>query len=1116
MPNTLNDTKERQAAIDPSRSFIVQAPAGSGKTELLTQRFLKLLCHVNQAPEEIIAITFTRKAAAEMRHRIISALNIAGDNITPLSPHEQDTTKLAKKVLEKDQSCGWQLQKNPNRLRILTIDALASYLVRQMPISANTSTQLNITDNALPYYEEAVSNVLQSLANNPPWQASLKSLLLHLDNRADLLERLLIDMLSKREQWLPHIMAPQNNRQLLKKQLNTALENIAKDAISTTRSQLNNDILCELIPLANFAGRYCSVHLPNKPVVHCKNLTTLDESPEALPLWRGIADLLLTQKGEWRKRITKLEGFPVKGETKEESAILRITKIQMQDFLASLTEHSALMTSLHALALCPPICYNDNQWAIVNNLVELLPIIAAELNLLFDRENITDFIGLNLSALQALGEPDNPTDLALHLDYRINHLLIDEFQDTSIMQYTLIERLIAGWQANEGRSIFIVGDPMQSIYRFRHAEVALFIRSQQQGIGNMPLMPLKLMRNFRSCPSIIDWTNQTFSSLFPKEADVSTGSTPYSAALATKHDTDAQIQWHLSINDDGNDEAKKTAQLVTAIQKKHPQQSIAILVKSRSQLTQITAELHHQNIRFHGVDLEPLTNRPEIRDLHTLTRVLLHRSDKVAWLAMLRAPYCGLTLSDLQAVAHQANKISLYRVLKNHDNKTTVIESLSSDGQCRLQHSFPAIYHAIENDGRQPLSQRLKQLWQQLHGPQTLSHPNQHHNITEYLKLIDHLESQSNAISLDIIDQHLKKLYAESRAETDTTLQIMTIHKAKGLEFDHVILPGLHKKTRYDPPRLLKWLERPNQNGQNDLILAPIKATDCDKDAIYQYLVNVDNQKTDQESIRLLYVAITRAKQSIYFMANVRKDAEEIKPASSSSFLALLWDKALLSLKNTMPEDSASETSTDQYIATPQLRRFKQSYLSKLPPQEIKLVNTAQPRIPRLTIGQSAKHIGIVIHQLLERIAQQQWNIIINHDSVTRQLKQLGMPNTEISSSAELILKTIESVRQDPRGQWILSPEHQDAHNEYALSVVQQDEVKQLIIDRCFIDKSGTRWIIDYKTSSNLDQAAYQSQLDRYANAFQQIEDRPIQLGVYFPITADWLEWTFANQRAMA
>ena len=131
--NALPDAFQRQLALDLSRSFIVQAPAGSGKTELLIQRFLKLLGYA-EYPEQILAITFTRKAAAEMKSRILAALESAELEETPKSPHEKLTLSLAKKVLEKDREKKWNLKENSSRLRIQTIDSFCMGLIEQMPL----------------------------------------------------------------------------------------------------------------------------------------------------------------------------------------------------------------------------------------------------------------------------------------------------------------------------------------------------------------------------------------------------------------------------------------------------------------------------------------------------------------------------------------------------------------------------------------------------------------------------------------------------------------------------------------------------------------------------------------------------------------------------------------------------------------------------------------------------------------------------------------------------------------------------------------------------------------------------------------------------------------------
>ena len=114
------------------------------------------------------------------------------------------------------------------------------------------------------------------------------------------------------------------------------------------------------------------------------------------------------------------------------------------------------------------------------------------------KKNLQDFSEVNIKAINALDSRDEISDIALLLDYQIKHVLVDEFQDTSYSQFNLIERLISGWQQDDGKTLFLVGDPMQSIYKFRESQVGIFLNVAQNGIGSLKVKPLKLKANFRS------------------------------------------------------------------------------------------------------------------------------------------------------------------------------------------------------------------------------------------------------------------------------------------------------------------------------------------------------------------------------------------------------------------------------------------------------------------------------------------------------------------------------------------------------------------------------------------------------------------------------------------
>ncbi len=173
-----DDSAARARALDVGSSFLVQAPAGSGKTGLLIQRVLALLATVER-PEQILAMTFTRKAAAEMRERVLHALRDARDEL-PVDAHDAHavrTRALAQAALARDAAADWQLVDNPSRLRVLTIDALAAAFARQAPVTTGLGALPAFVDNADGLYGEAVLAALRGAAgSDPAWRTFLAHL----------------------------------------------------------------------------------------------------------------------------------------------------------------------------------------------------------------------------------------------------------------------------------------------------------------------------------------------------------------------------------------------------------------------------------------------------------------------------------------------------------------------------------------------------------------------------------------------------------------------------------------------------------------------------------------------------------------------------------------------------------------------------------------------------------------------------------------------------------------------------------------------------------------------------------------------------------------------------
>ncbi|OGT39430.1 MAG: hypothetical protein A3E81_05315 [Gammaproteobacteria bacterium RIFCSPHIGHO2_12_FULL_36_30] len=1087
----MQDLHIRQRALDPQKSFIVQAPAGSGKTEILTQRYLVLLSHAQKAPEEIIAITFTRKAAAEMRARIIHALEFSNENEPDQSDYRHITWKLAKNVLKKDKELKWDLLQNPNRLRILTIDALSAFLCRQTPMLTNFGGTPAICENADEFYQLAAQRVLTDSNNN------LDHLLLHLDNNVENVQKLLADLLAHRDQWLPHILFCYKNQSELRTLLENNLKNIVEEKLHSAAKNMPEHLKQLLVLLARHAGHYFQENNPEHVLAACADFSfELNPPCEKFYSWFGLANLLLTQKNEWRKTIDIKSGFGPKDENK--TLLLSV--------LTELVEHEAFKESLCDIISLPPITYTDLQWKTLNSLNQILPLLAAQLTLVFQEKNQIDFIELNLAALKALGNEDTPTDLALYLDFQIRHLLIDEFQDTSVTHLHLLEKIIVGWEKNDGRTLFVVGDPMQSIYRFRNAEVGLFLRAQQHGIGSVELESLTLTMNFRSQYNLVEWFNNTFQIIFPTVSDIATGRVPYTKAIAAKSAIENNnVHFYPIISDDENDEAKLLIEKIKMLREKNYDETIAILVRSRAQLIPIIYCLQEEKLSFRAIDIEPLANRPEIRDLLSLTRALLHRADRIAWLAILRAPFCGLKLNDLAIIAEAFSEKIIYEAIHNVEN----ISALSQDGKNRVTYLKNILEKTFSEQYQLSFPLWIEKSWLNLQGPACLSSETELNYTRAYFDLLEKMDQESSVISTEYLIEQCEKLFANSDNTESTTIQIMTIHKSKGLEFDHVFIPGLQRQTPHDNQKLIRWLDRPNELGGNDLLLAPIKSAETQSDSIYDYLKLIENQKQDAEITRLLYVAATRAKKSLHLFASVGVGV------GVNTFLGKLSPL----YKDILATHAAKKNEAEKKMVEKKSPLFLRLINQNNILSEKKFAEEKPVKIDIRLHSQQSRIIGTAIHNVFQTISETGTKSSISQSH----LISLGLLQHEIPDAMEKINIAIQNILSDERGQWILLNAHHDAHSEWALTFKNENEIQHVIIDRAFIDKkNNTRWIIDYKTSMPKENESqndflkrekenYETQLNHYANIISQTQSNPIKLGLYFPMCCGWVEWDYSE-----
>lgn len=1152
------DQEVRIKAVDPTHSFAVSAPAGSGKTGLLTQRVLQLLARCDY-PEEILAITFTRKAAGEMQDRIIHALWDAAETDLPADPHAQRTWSLARAVLKRDQELEWHLLESPQRLRITTIDSLCRSITQQLPLASGIGAQPDTLDNPDLAYRMAVRELFKLLDQESPLREHLAHLLRHLDNNLQSVENLLSNLLATREQWLSSVLLARH--QNARHYFETVLGTVITEHLIQVKERLQ-PFGSDLITLADQAAQHLQAEGERKNrIADLLGITDLPKPQvDDLPRWLAIADFLLTNSGSFRARLTKAEGFPA---GKQYSAL----KDSFNELIAAISEtHPDTEELIAEIRYLPPATYADEQWQLLESLTYILPQLVAELMLVFKQLAATDYSAISQAALLALGEEDQPSDLALHLDYRIRHLLVDEFQDTASPQLELLKKLTQGWQSGDGRTLFIVGDGMQSCYGFRNANVGLFLDARQHGIGSVPLDALDLQVNFRSQARIVNWVNQLFEKAFPSENDIARGAVRYSPSIAFKAaipDDSVQVHFALyqgeSTNDDDDIgsstetgieharqcEATKIVELIQRAQREDPDGSIAILVRTRNHLNSILPALNSAGLDYLATDIDRLSSRMAIMDIHSLARALSDLSDRIAWLSILRAPWCGLTLSDLHAIAttnlgelspHPDNQFPiLWQQLRHY----TQISQLSQEGKKQLDRVVPVLEASIKEAYRKPLRQWVEGTWLALGGPACVIEPQDIHNIHSYFSLLDHQSDAGRIRDWDQFNQALNQLFASPNVSTHTRLQVMTIHKSKGLEFDTVIIPGLDRTSRGDDKELLLWQERLSHQGEKQLLLGSFAPIGKENDPLYDFMRKEKSKRQQFEATRLLYVGCTRAIKNLHLLACIRQDDESLKAPGKNSLLNSIWD----GVKN----EAQPINSTNAFIKEPttahQKNPTKEAYLRlsnnwQLPSFAPELLlaqyrgrgisNTATENpndnplnIPELETRQNrlARHTGTLIHAALEMMVTREW--IANNRRAEEYIQQqqplwvyqlghAGWTPPERDWSIQKITRALTHVIADKTGRWILDHRHDNSACE--LSLIQKDHqgIRESIIDRTFTE-GDTRWIIDYKSSEPLPNESleefiqnesnrYKNQLIAYKQAMRGSHAGPIRMALYFVI----------------
>jgi ATP-dependent helicase/nuclease subunit A len=1105
----LPDEQTRNRALDIRRSFHLEAPAGSGKTWLLTGRFLRLLAEIDH-PHEIVALTFTNKAAGEMRQRIHHFLNKTAKGETPHYPHEQILLEAAANARERQPAHRLQA---PDGLRIMTFHGFCLHLVHRAPLEASVppGSKVMPDEEQQQLRTQVAASTIKDLLYRPPGdplRQAVENRLLRLNNNWPALRDELADLLEKRDLLddLLTLMGGHPDKEQLEEILTGRLEVLLKLRLDTCRTTFEATSLGR--NWFNFVG-----HL------HEHSAEAADRLPEILPPaqgsklenWQEIATTLTTLEGKPRKRLGPAAGF-YKGfnnttwaETIQELSPESLKHLQNIKGLPLLADGIANLDTLYDLVL------------VVGEALNRYRSICRQRRLL-------DYVELEQAALR-LFDQESPTDLQLFLDRNIKHLLVDEFQDTSRSQWLLLQHLCSGWQADSARTLFVVGDPKQSIYAFRKAEVSLFLEATKglplPGQDPFPLESLQVLANFRSHPRLVHWHNQIFAQTIMSEADDEADEVVHVSAEALVTPTPDQLSLTLFSSENHLDhpreaEAEWLGQAVLQeLEHLSEKEKIGILLFARTHLPLYLQGLQTAGVAVRVQEGAPLLAQREVLHLRQIAHALVRPQNDLAWASLLRAPWSQLTLDQFVQVASRPESSWL-------DKIKTLKEDFSIMGKV-----WQAMTKARQRLGRDALAELVENVWVELDGPAAVARNSSTAGVANSRNYLDILAQAEQGLPEDTLvkaEMLLQNAYAPADpGAAPSPVELMTVHRAKGLEFDVVFLPFLDWNPLSggrlsQPPYLVERL--PGASGEHLIAMAPDRRREKTA-GLYKLLRDIGNKKKLAEAKRIFYVAVTRARRSLYLSGGVGTRDGELSPQKDSP-LWWLCNHHRLKLSDKQELIAERNDYLDLYFNPPATSRMVHEKVgvhvlpeplpfspepfpySTLAPSQMTdwgQANGEQREDP------NARARGAVTHRLIEHLSH--GRPLPEPVALVGALMSEGVSETAAKPLADEILKEIQLCLQEDFFSWLLKQNHPQAHSEWSLEdLPAPDKIRTGTVDRIVFDGSDW-WVVDFKTSRPLGGENVDSFLERESHLY-----RP-QLHAYGEMAANYFTVDLSSVRTV-
>jgi ATP-dependent helicase/nuclease subunit A len=1122
------DNEARELALDIAQSHHVEAPAGSGKTMLLVARFIKLLCHVRH-PHEILALTFTNKAAGEMKARIAGLLQKACSGLEPVSEPEAALMESAKEALKQHEAHHFLLL-SPEGIQVMTFHGFCYTLVKRAPLEAEVPTEsvlLGEEEQEL-VLDESIKEMIGDVVSMPegaPERRAFEGRLLRLNNRLPVLVDEIRDLVKKRDLFSDLVKAL------------AVYHNLDDFEADLTRRM--GGVISDFLGEASQAFKATSIGQRWSPFWHHlkeKGAPNADLLPEDLPgtawtdlpAWKAMAEALTTRSGKPRQQMGPVMGGFYKGFAKglwgQQVRGLPQEPTRLLCDLKDLPEPNVSLTDIDALA----------------DLIILVAQVITTYERRCRQQHVLDFVGLEQAALKTVGK-DAVSDLQLFLDHRIQHILVDEFQDTSRSQWAFIQGLCAGWVHGDGRTIFLVGDPKQSVYAFRKAEVRLFLEARKgipvAGQGLLPVTNTQLEANFRSQAPLVTWTNQLFSHTAMANPKAAFDEVPFQPSKAhpqlQANPNIGPVSLNIffkdaSVSSPAEAEAQWLAQTVNyLVDERSPGATIGILLFTRNRLPLYLKALRKIGLTVRVKEGLKVAEQPEVMHLYQMATAMCRPHDDLAWASLVRSPWSWIDATLLLNIARMA-PVAWSRKLKLASEQYPEIE--------RIQY---ALDRGRRRVGRDSLAEVVRDVWMALDGPARVAARFGTEGVANCRLFIEVLESIETGIpeeTLLRLDLALETLYApESPDAAGASVDLMTVHAAKGLEFDIVFLPFLDWRplaVGQHPPYLLE--RSPEPPGLPVIAMGPDRRLG-EPEPSYRLLKRLADGRKVGEARRLLYVGITRARKELFLsglatnttgVQGVRNTAERTHPANSSKdnstatkgigcrrkavFLApdaklsankqcrlkapkaspLAWilrhttdhDAELISTFLNPAGPTVAHEKVKRFQPLPDPVPFEGQPLPYLIVTPSELADTslyAQVDAPTLPSPLKEKSLeggegetepvehAAIKGTISHRLIEALW-----HDGQVPETKRIatalaaeGMNPDEATAIAQEITDEVRACQKEPFFQWLLDRTRPNGESEYAIEAVNQPGKIQTGI-LDFVKQDGDRWwIVDFKTS---------------------------------------------------